>query len=114
MKTPIFDFLSEYKAKGAKRFHMPGHKGEGSLFCEEYDITEVTGADSLFDATGVIFESEKCASNIFEANTFYSTEGSSLSIRAMLYLATLHAKEEGKRPLILAARNALASEIFER
>ncbi len=111
MKTPIFDFLGEYKNKSPERFHMPGHKGVGILFCEEYDITEIDGADSLFDATGVIFESERNASEIFGAHTFYSTEGSSLSIRAMLYLAALHAKENGKEPLILAARNAHKSFI---
>lgn len=111
MRTPIFDFLAEYRKKDAKRFHMPGHKGRGMDLSEEYDITEIAGADSLFDATGIIFESERLASEIFGADTFYSTEGSSLSIRAMLYLATIHAKESGKRPLILAARNAHKSFI---
>ena len=38
--------------------------------------------------------------------TVYSTEGSSLCIRAIVYLVTLQAKKEGKRPLILAARNS--------
>ncbi len=111
MRTPIFDFLCEYKEKNVKRFHMPGHKGEGNLFAEEYDITEINGADSLFDASGVIFESEKIASDIFGADSFYSTEGSSLSIRTMLYLATLYAKECGRKPLVLAARNAHKSFI---
>ncbi len=111
MKTPIFDFLNEYRKKSPERFHMPGHKGAENLLCEEYDITEIDGADSLFNATGVIFESEKLASEIFGAHTLYSTEGSSLSIRAMLYLAALHAKESGKRPLILAGRNAHKSFI---
>lgn len=106
MKTPIFDFLKEYLKKSPERFHMPGHKGADSLLCEEYDITEIDGADSLYSATGVIFESERNASEIFGADSLYSTEGSSLSIRAMLYLAALHAKDEGKKPLVLAGRNA--------
>ena len=106
MKTPIFDFVRDYQKKSPERFHMPGHKGVGSSLCEGYDITEIDGADSLFDASGIIRESEKYASEIFGAHTFYSTEGSSLSIRAMLYLASLNARENGKEPLILAARNA--------
>lgn len=84
---------------------MPGHKGTGSL-CEAFDITEITGADSLFEANGIIQESEKNASSLFGADTFYSTEGSSLCIRAMVYMLSLYAKELSRPPLILAGRNA--------
>ena len=84
---------------------MPGHKGVGDL-CEALDITEFDGADSLFEADGIILESEKNASLLFGANTFYSTEGSSLCIRAIVYMLSLYAKELGKKPLILAGRNA--------
>lgn len=82
---------------------MPGHKGKGEL--ESLDITEITGADSLFEADGIIAESERYASEIFGADTFYSTEGSSLSIKAMLYLLCLYAAEKRERPFVLAARN---------
>ncbi len=82
---------------------MPGHKGIGQG-CERFDLTEVDGADSLYEASGIIKESEGIASEIFGAHTFYSTEGSSLSIRAMLYLAAL--TKRGERALILAGRNA--------
>ena len=82
---------------------MPGHKGVGGI--ESHDLTEVSGADSLFEADGIIRESEENAGAIFGAHTLYSTEGSSLSIRAMLHIATLYAKSEGKKPLVLAARN---------
>ena len=84
--------------------HMPGHKGAGNI--EKFDITEFTGADSLYSADGIIQESEKNASLLFSADTFYSAEGSSLSIRAMLYLINLYAKQSGKRATILASRNA--------
>ena len=84
---------------------MPGHKGVGSL-CENLDITEISGADSLFEADGIIAESEKNASDLFLADTFYSTEGSSLCIRTMIYMLSLYAKESEKKPLILAGRNA--------
>ena len=105
MRTPICDFLSEYADSDAVRMHMPGHKGRGSAL-EVLDLTEIPGADSLFEANGIIRESEMIASEIFGARSFYSTEGSSLAIRAMVALISLKAKSEGKSPLILAARNA--------
>ncbi len=107
MKTPICDFVENYAREGGLRLHMPGHKGVPFLGVEERDITEVDGADVLYSPDGIIAESEKYATELFgSGKTVYSTEGSSLSIRAMVYLITLHAKKEGKKPLILAARNA--------
>lgn len=104
MKTPIYDFVRRYADSGAMRLHMPGHKGAGDI--ERYDITEINGADSLYEAEGIIAESEKNASEIFDCSTFYSTEGSSHCIRAMLYLAGLRAAEQGKKLKVLALRNA--------
>lgn len=83
---------------------MPGHKGNGVLGCERFDITEIHGADSLFEADGIIAESEKNLSDIYNTRaSFYSTEGSSLCIRAMVFLAMQHANGKKK---ILAGRNA--------
>ena len=87
MKTPIYDFVTRYKDLRPARFHMPGHKGRGPLGCEELDLTEIPGADSLYEAAGIIAESEANASALFGCPTFYSTEGSSHCIRAMLQLA---------------------------
>ena len=106
MDTPICDFVRRYAQSGALRCHMPGHKGQALLGMEGLDITEITGADSLYEADGIIARSETNAGSLFVANTFYSTEGSSLCIRAMLHLAALHARKAGKAPLIAAARNA--------
>ncbi len=105
MKTPICDFVSDYLRREPIRLHMPGHKGRAGLGCEARDITEIPGADSLYEAAGIIAESEKNAGALFGAHTFYSAEGSSLCVRAMLYLALLHAKQTGRQPRILAARN---------
>ena len=85
---------------------MPGHKGAEILGCERLDITEMSGADSLYEAEGIIRQSEDNASFLFGSHTFYSTEGSSHCIRAMVYLASLKAKEEGRKPVIAAGRNA--------
>ena len=106
METPICDFVRDYVNTEATRLHMPGHKGKDFLGMEALDITEIDGADSLYEASGIIEKSEENASRLFGCPTFYSTEGSSQCIRAMLYLVVLHAKRQGKRPLIAAGRNA--------
>lgn len=106
MDTPICDFVRQYASGGTLRLHMPGHKGSGPLGCEQLDITEVAGADSLYEADGIIAQSEANASVLFSCPTFYSTEGSSQCIRAMVYLAMVSAKRQGKTPLIAAGRNA--------
>ena len=106
MTTPISDFVKRYGAGGASRLHMPGHKGKGPLGCEAMDITEIAGADSLYEAEGVIAASEKNAAALFGSQrTLYATEGSSQCIRAMLYLA-LTIAGGGARPVALAGRNA--------
>lgn len=106
MNTPICDFVKKYSESNPLRMHMPGHKGSTLLGFEKYDITEIAGADSLYEACGIIAKSERNASTLFSCPTFYSTEGSSHCIRAMLYLICLFAKKNGKeKALILSARN---------
>ena len=107
MDTPICDFVSAYGKGKPLRLHMPGHKGKTVLGIEDRDITEIGGADELFHPHGVILKSEENTSSLFGAGkTVYSTEGSSLCIRAMVYLALLWGKERGRKPVILAGRNA--------
>ena len=112
MKTPIADFVRGYEQKNMIRLHMPGHKGKTFLGCEGYDITEVKGADSLYEASGIIEESENNATKLFHTGrTLYSTEGSSQCIRAMLYLALTNSKCVGK-PVVLAARNVHKAFVY--
>ena len=107
MTTPIVDFVEKYTAENNLRLHMPGHKGKGFLGVENRDITEIDGADILYNAKGIIRESENNAAVLFGTKkTVYSTEGSSLAIRAMLYLVKTYAKKLGKNPIIAAGRNA--------
>ena len=106
VSTPICAFVRAYASSNPARFHMPGHKGAGPLGCEALDITELDGADDLYAPTGIIAESERNASRLFGARTYYSAEGSSLAIRAMLRLALDAPDPGGKRPLVLAGRNA--------
>ena len=114
MNTPICDFVRDYNVPGKIRMHMPGHKGRGTgQLSEALDITEIQGADALYEASGIIRESEENAAALFGTGaTLYSTEGSSQVIRAMLYLAGLYAKRKGERVLILAARNVHKAFIY--
>ena len=105
MDTPVCDFVREYACSDTVRMHMPGHKGKSYLGFENLDITEIQGADSLYEADGIISASEENASEIFGCRTLYSAEGSSQCIRAMLHLILLYAKKQGKKPVIAAARN---------
>ena len=106
MDTPICDFVRDYAQRNALRLHMPGHKGAAFLGMEHLDITEIDGADSLYEASGIIARSEENASQLFGCKTMYSTEGSSQCIRAMLYLVQLHAGRDGRKNRIAAGRNA--------
>ena len=106
MKTPICDFVKNYSESKSMRLHMPGHKGERFLGMENMDITEIEGADSLYEADGIIRQSEANASALFGCPTFFSAEGSSQCIRAMVYLAVMYANGSGRKPIIAAGRNA--------
>ena len=107
MTTPIVDFVRRYAQSGISRLHMPGHKGQSLLGFEPWDITEIKGADELYGADGIIAQSEANATRLFgTVHTYYSTEGSSQCIRAMLCLALQAAPAAGQRPVLLAARNA--------
>ena len=111
MKTPIVSFLRSYQEKSPVRMHMPGHKGAGILGFEGMDLTEISGADELFAAEGIIKESEQNASSLFGCPTYYSTQGSTLCIQTMCTILCQNAKSKGKKPKILAGRNAHRSFI---
>ncbi|MCH5324414.1 MAG: aminotransferase class V-fold PLP-dependent enzyme [Eubacterium sp.] len=101
--TPIHDFLTEYANSGTVRCHMPGHKGgENPL-----DITEIHGADSLYesDLTGdIITQSEQNAARLFGTRkTLYSCSGSTLAINAMLALAKAYG---GGKSKVIASRSS--------
>ncbi|MBE6592479.1 MAG: aminotransferase class V-fold PLP-dependent enzyme [Ruminococcaceae bacterium] len=111
MKTPIADFVKKYAESGTSRFHMPGHKGRSVLGCEALDITEISGADVLYGADGIIAESESYASALFgSGHSFYSTEGSTLAIKAML--ALIKKRSQGERTTVLAARNVHKAFVY--
>lgn len=104
MNTPIFDFVKRYANSDITRMHMPGHKGKAFIGCEKLDITEIDGADVLYSANGIIEKSENNATKLFgSAHTYYSTQGSTLCISAMLSLIAMQTPL--RKTHILAARN---------
>ena len=108
MNTPIYDFLKKYSDSKALRLHMPGHKGKrlSELPSYEFDITEIKDADSLFEADGIIEESENNTSKLYKtAGTCYSAGGSTLCIQAMLWLMKQEKRE------VIAVRNVHRSFI---
>lgn len=111
MDTPIYDFVKNINDNKLSRFFMPGHKGNSFLGIDfekanKYDITEITGADALYVADGIIEKSEKNATKLFGSKeTIYSAGGSTLCIQTMLALI----KTKGKK--IIAGRNAHMSFI---
>ena len=107
MNTPIFDFVQKYKEDENIRLHMPGHKGAEN-FPEyfKFDITEVEGADSLFESSEAIFETEKRFAKIYGSGaSLLSAGGSTLCIQAML-ATVLNPKDE-----IIIARNCHAAAV---
>ncbi len=134
MNTPIIDFIREYQEREGTRFHMPGHKGHVFFGWEPFDITEIPGADVLHQGQGIIRESERNAARLFGAGgTFYSTEGSTQCIKAMLAILCMERghcvggkcqrggyqgggyldgeRQRMSRPWILAARNVHRSMV---
>ena len=106
ISTPIYDFVSSYARFSPSRFHVPGHKGVALLGPEPLDLTEVGGADDLYAPEGIIAESQRTAAGLFgTAATFYSAEGSSLCVRAMVKLLLAH-RPDGSSERILAAVRA--------
>ena len=105
--NPLENALNEYIGKDFSRFHMPEHKGAEN-FPEYYkfDVTEVEGTDSLFEASEAIFKTEKRFAKIYGAGaSLLSAGGSTLCIQAMLATAL----NPGEKLII--ARNCHASAV---
>lgn len=110
IKTPVQDFLLEHAKLSPVSFHMPGHKGSAiykrcgySDFLEnifDCDVTEIQGADNLFQAESIIKEAQERYEELYEVRKSYlQINGSSgANIAAMLT-----AVPRGKK--IIMARN---------
>ena len=104
-EQPIASFLSDYAHKKPIRAHMPGHKGKPVPGFEmlsavtPFDITEIEGADSLFEADGILRTAEEQTADLYGGGAVcYSAGGSTLCIQAML------AQMKAERRTVIAAR----------
>lgn len=105
--SPLFDRLTAHNALGRSSFHTPGHKGgffDSSLL--QLDYTELPDTDALYEAEGVILQTERNAAKLFGVNrSLISAGGCSLAIQTMLRLIAARGKK------ILCARNAHRSAV---
>ena len=89
------DFLYDHAAKRPVSFHMPGHKG--SMIFKKYgyekfldnfmdmDVTEIPGADNLFDAGGIIHSVQERYAALYGAKrSWLSVGGTSASLIAAI------------------------------
>ncbi|MBP3759440.1 MAG: arginine decarboxylase, partial [Firmicutes bacterium] len=111
MKRSLLDFLPEHAALDPVSFHMPGHKG--SKFYKEMgygpvldvlmdcDITEIPGADNLFQTEDVILEVMEKYRKLYESKRSYLlVNGSSVG----LISAILSCSKRGDK--VIMARNS--------
>lgn len=109
--TPIKNFLLSHAHRKSVSFHMPGHKGQAIYRNHGYgsfldsimdcDITEITGADNLFQAEGILKESQEIYSKLYDSKQSYLLiNGTSGGIIA----AILASVPKGKK--LIMARNS--------
>ncbi|MDD3169597.1 MAG: aminotransferase class I/II-fold pyridoxal phosphate-dependent enzyme [Eubacteriales bacterium] len=110
LKTPIQDFLVDHARVNPISFHMPGHKGSAlykrygfNEFLEHYmdcDITEIIGADNLFQTEGILQEAQDNYAELYDSKKSYLLiNGTSGGIIA----AILASVPKGKK--LIMARN---------
>lgn len=110
VKTTIFDFLIKHAKKNPISFHMPGHKGAAiykRLGYDEFlsnfmdcDITEIPGADNLFQAEGIIKEAQERYSKLYDVKkSYFLINGTSGGIIASIMASV------PKHKKIIMARN---------
>lgn len=91
----LIDFLNKHRDRGEVSFHMPGHKGMefyeslgyGDLIRNlvSFDITEIYGADNLFQAEGVILRLMERYKELYgSGHSFLSVGGSSNGLMASI------------------------------
>lgn len=77
----VLEFLMEHAARKPVSFHMPGHKGSAlyrrfgyGAFLERFmdcDITEIPGADNLFQTEGILKETQERYAKLYDVDRSY-------------------------------------------
>ncbi|MBR6473416.1 MAG: aminotransferase class V-fold PLP-dependent enzyme [Firmicutes bacterium] len=111
MDRSLLDFLTEYAKRQPVSFHMPGHKGsklykdlgygEVLALLMDCDITEIPGADNLFQTEDVILSVMEKYRKLYESRKSYLlVNGSSVG----LITAILSCSKRGEK--VILARNS--------
>ncbi|WP_027400371.1 aminotransferase class I/II-fold pyridoxal phosphate-dependent enzyme [Anaerovorax odorimutans] len=111
MKTSIYEFLKKHAEKNPVSFHMPGHKGSDlykKLGYEsfmrdflDYDITEIPGADNLFQTEGILKETQDRYAKLYGVKKSYLLiNGTSGGIIAAILASAVKSKK------LIMARNS--------
>ncbi len=89
--SPVFEMLKKYEKLNISRFHMPGHKGEGILFCGlgaelvKLDVTELDSTDNLLNPKGAFLEAQSLLAKKAKAHkSFIVTDGATCANQAMV------------------------------
>lgn len=104
----IYKGLLKHQQKDLSPFHTPGHKNSGFMPDDliRLDYTELPDTDALYEAEGIIYQTELKLSELFGTKrTIISSGGCTLAIQTMLGLA----RRRGKK--ILFARNIHRSAV---
>lgn len=94
-RAPLFDALRRHAAAQPLQFHIPGHKKGAGMDPEfrqfvgdnvlSIDLINIAPLDDLHQPAGVIREAQELAADAFGADaTFFSVQGTSTSIMAMI------------------------------
>lgn len=106
--TPIYNQLILHNKLGRSSFHTPGHKC-ANFFPDDLlklDYTELPDTDALFEANGIILETEKNLARLFDTKrSLISAGGCTLAIQAMLRLTLPYGRK------MLFARNIHRSAV---
>ncbi|MEL7564581.1 MAG: aminotransferase class I/II-fold pyridoxal phosphate-dependent enzyme [Dehalobacterium sp.] len=93
--APLVEQLLKYQTNGYQPFHMPGHKGGFGILKEWHDflgkevfsldLTEVEGLDDLHQPTGPIYQAQKLAADLMEAESaFFLVNGVTVGLHALI------------------------------
>ncbi|MBS3950966.1 MAG: aminotransferase class I/II-fold pyridoxal phosphate-dependent enzyme [Peptococcaceae bacterium] len=88
-QTPLWDALQKHIISGLYPFHVPGHKSGRGLPTSyvnsliNYDLTELSGLDNLYDPSGPIARAQELTAQLFGvAATLFTTNGSTAGLIA--------------------------------
>ncbi|MEG2002134.1 MAG: aminotransferase class I/II-fold pyridoxal phosphate-dependent enzyme, partial [Clostridia bacterium] len=111
-ELPITREVFRYAKTGKRRFHTPGHKGEGHALSEilqiANDVTEVEKLDNLLNPSGCIRRSMDEMKAIFGSKeTYFVTQGGTTAVLSSIFAV----KDFGKIAILRSSHNSVYNGI---